>query len=62
MRSFIKGVLAGTLLGALAGSFIKPSRKMGINDLVNMTEDSRLVKRSGKVVRGMAKSVDKMMK
>ncbi|MFZ5652656.1 MAG: hypothetical protein ACOY4I_17620 [Bacillota bacterium] len=62
MRSFIKGVLAGTLLGALAGAFMKPSRKMGVNDLVNMTEDSTMVKRTGKVVRGMTKSVDKMMK
>lgn len=62
MRSFIKGVLAGTLLGALAGAIMKPGRKMGINDLVNMAEDSTMVKRTGRVVRGMAKSVDKMMK
>lgn len=62
MRSFIKGVLTGTLLGALAGVFMKPSRKMGVNDLVNMAEDSTMVRRTGKVVRGMAKSVDKMMK
>ncbi|KJR98579.1 MAG: hypothetical protein VR68_10320 [Peptococcaceae bacterium BRH_c4a] len=62
MRSFIKGILAGTLLGALAGSFMKPGRKMELNDLMHMTEDSRMGRRTGKIVKGVAKSLDKMMR
>ena len=62
MKSFIKGILAGTLLGALAGSFMKPSRKMEMNDLIHMAEDSELGRRTGKIVKGVAKSVDKMMR
>jgi len=62
VKSFIKGILAGTLLGALAGSFMKPSRKMELNDLIQMSEDSHLGRRTGRIVKGVAKSVDKMMR
>jgi len=62
MRRFIKGLLAGTLLGALAGSAFRPSRKPQLMDLMNLPEAGEIKKRTGKIIKGMAKSMDKKMK
>lgn len=62
MRRFIKGLLAGTLLGVLAGAVIRPSRKPELKDVMDMVEGMRLKKKTGKTLKGMARSVDKMMK
>lgn len=62
MRKFLKGVLAGTLLGALAGSVFRPSRKPEMKDMMDNSEVQQLRKKTGRVLRGMARSVDKMMK
>lgn len=62
MRKFLKGVLAGTLLGALAGSVFRPSRKPEMKDMMDFSEVQQLRKKTGKVLKGMARSVDKMMK
>lgn len=62
MRRFFKGVLAGTLLGALAGAIMKPSRKPELKDMLNFADEMQLRKKTGKVLKGMARSVDRMMK
>ncbi|MFZ5633057.1 MAG: hypothetical protein ACOY40_09445 [Bacillota bacterium] len=62
MRSFLKGILAGTLLGALAGSFMKPSRKPELRDLMHMADGTEIKKKTGKVIKGVVRSMDKMMK
>lgn len=61
MRSFVKGILAGTLLGALA-AMKKPSRKPVIKEIMDMAGESRMGKKSGKMVKGMTRAVDNIMK
>lgn len=62
MRGFLKGILTGAVLGLLIGSTNKPSRKPGINDLMHMADESPIRKRTGKAIKGMIRSVDKMVK
>lgn len=62
MRNFTRGILAGTIIGALAGYIMKPKRKPMLKGLMDMAEDSKMVKRTGRMVRGMTKSMDKIMK
>ncbi len=51
MRRFIKGLLAGTLLGVLAGAAIKPSRKPELKDVMDVVEGARLKKKTGKMLK-----------
>ncbi|HBV95733.1 MAG: hypothetical protein JL50_10600 [Peptococcaceae bacterium BICA1-7] len=61
MKSFVKGIVAGTLLGVLA-TMLKPSRKPGFKDIGDMVEKSRMGKKTGKMVKGMSRTVDRIMR
>lgn len=61
MRNFVKGILAGTLLGALA-TMLKPSRKPVFKEIMDMAGESRMGKKTGKMVKGMTRTVNKIMK
>lgn len=62
MRSFIKGILTGTFLGVLAGAIMKTDRKPELKDLMDITSESELKKKTGKIVKGMARTMDKLVK
>ncbi|MFZ5595523.1 MAG: hypothetical protein ACOY31_00735 [Bacillota bacterium] len=62
MRNFVKGVLAGAFISVLAGTFMKKDRKPELKRLLSMDNGTELGGKTGKIVKGMAKSVGKMMK
>lgn len=62
MRSFIKGILTGTLLGILAGAITKPDRKPELKELMDIAVESGFKKKTGKIVKGMARTMDKLVK
>ncbi|MHB8157330.1 MAG: hypothetical protein ACYDEQ_08060 [Desulfocucumaceae bacterium] len=62
MRKFLKGILAGTVLGALAGVMMKPSRKPVLRELMDAADQSSMGRRAGKIMKGMAGSMDKIVK
>lgn len=62
MRRFIKGLLAGTLLSALAKMAFKPSRKPGMWDMINRVDGDTMRRRTRKALKGARKTMDKMMK
>ncbi len=61
MSRFFKGVLAGTLLGALAGIIARSGRKPDMMSRIDHG-GARLKEKTGKIIKGMARSVDKRLK
>lgn len=62
MRNFVKGLMAGALLGVLTGAVMKPKRKPELRGMADMFEDAELKKKTGKMLKGVVRSVDKMIK
>ena len=62
MRRLIKGLLAGTLLGALAKVAFKPSRKPELRDMMDKVDGDKMKQRTRKAIKGVSKGINKMMK
>lgn len=61
-RGFFSGIVAGTLLGTLAGMALKPKRKPDLSNLLHMPDKDMVQNRTRKMFKGMSKAVNKMMK
>lgn len=62
MSKFMKGLLTGTFLGTMVSFIVKPKRKPVFKKVINTMDDMKIKKRSGKVVKGIARAVDKVWK
>ena len=61
-RGFFSGIVAGTLLGTLAGMALKPKRKPDLSNLLHLPDTDRMQNRTKKIFKGMSKAVNKMVK
>ncbi len=62
MRKFIKVLLTGAFLGTMASLIAKPKRKPVFKKVLSRMDDMNIKKSSGKVVKGIARAVDRVWK
>ncbi len=62
MPRFLKGLVTGTVLGAIVGMTMSPKGKSELKKTISLIDDNRIKKRSVRLVKGMAKAMNKVMK
>lgn len=59
-KGFFRGMITGALMGAFAGLFMKPQRKMEVRDIKEMADADAWQKNAQNLVRGISRRVKKM--
>ncbi|GBF34252.1 hypothetical protein DCCM_3364 [Desulfocucumis palustris] len=54
-RGFFRGVITGAVMGAFAGLFMKPQRKMEIKGFKNMADPEQIQKKAQHMVKGLTR-------
>ncbi|KJS17292.1 MAG: hypothetical protein VR69_05530 [Peptococcaceae bacterium BRH_c4b] len=59
-KGFLRGVIAGAMMGAFAGLFMKPQRKMEVKDLKQLADTGAWQKSAQNLVQGISRRVNRM--